>query len=203
MIQERKRRILKVQSSNLIETQIKEPVEALEEAIERCRKGDPDALEPIYRQYKELVFRICYRIAGDPARAADWSQEIFIRVFQKIRSYDLKAKFSTWLYRVTMNYCLDQIKSVRKEVPLEVIRHPAADGNPSQALLSKERQRLILQALSSLEPKLRSVLILKELEGLSYPEISRILEIPEGTVGSRLNQARKELAVKLRTAKLT
>ncbi|MDA2934869.1 sigma-70 family RNA polymerase sigma factor [Acidobacteria bacterium AH-259-D05] len=169
------------------------------EAIERSRRGDIDALEPIYREHRELVFRICYRMAGDQAQAADWTQEIFIRVFERIGSYKGKANFSTWLYRVAMNYCLDQLKkSSRKAVPLESIQQRASTENPSENLLRKEKSSVIWQVLESLDPKLRAVLVLKDMEELSYAEISRKLDIPEGTVGSRLNQARKELAEKLR-----
>ena len=172
---------------------------AVSEAIKRSRRGDIDALEPIYRQYRELVFRICYRMAGDQAQAADWTQEIFIRVFERIGSYKGKADFSTWLYRVAMNYCLDQLKkSSRKTVPLESIRERAGTGNPAESLLRKEKRSVIWHALESLDPKLRAVLILKDMEELSYAEISRKLDIREGTVGSRLNQARKELAEKLK-----
>ncbi len=169
------------------------------EAIERSRSGDIDALEPIYRQYRELVFRICYRMARDQAQAADWTQEIFIRVFERIGSYKGKADFSTWLYRVAMNYCLDQLKkSSRKTVPLESIHERASTGNPAESLLRKEKESVIWHALESLDPKLRAVLILKDMEELSFAEISRNLDIREGTVGSRLNQARKELAGKLK-----
>lgn len=168
------------------------------EAIERCRKGDIDALEPIYRQYRDLVFRICYRMAGNSAQAADWTQEIFIHVFEKIRSYRGNAKFSTWLYRVATNYCLDQLKTTRETVSLESLAERAANDDPGERILSEERHSAVWNALRSLNPKLRGVLVLKDLEELSYAEISRILEIPEGTVASRLNQARKELTDKLK-----
>jgi len=169
----------------------------ISEAIERCRQGDIDGLEPIYRQYRELVFRICYRMAADSARAQDWTQEIFIRVFEKIRSYKGNARFSTWLYRVATNYCLDQLKATRKTVPLESIRLQAADTDPEKSVSMQERRLAVWTALQHLSPKLRAVLVLKELEGLSYLRISQILDIREGTVGSRLNQARKQLAKRL------
>ena len=172
----------------------------ISEAIERCRQGDIDGLELIYRQYRELVFRICYRMAADSARAQDWTQEIFIRVFEKIRSYKGNARFSTWLYRVATNYCLDRLKANRKTVPLGFLRLQAADTDPEKSVSMQERQErrlAVWTALQHLSPKLRAVLVLKELEGLGYTEISQILDIRKGTVGSRLNQARKELAQSL------
>lgn len=175
----------------------------ISEAIKRCQRGDPDALEPIYSEYRPLVFRLCYRMSGNQAQAADWTQEVFLQLFKKIRLYSGKSKFSTWLYRVTLNYCLDQLKrGTEKERPLETVRDYASAENPAERLLMKERKEAVWRALQGLDARQRAVLILKEMENLSYQEISQILEIPEGTVGSRLNHARKDLAQKLTAMKI-
>lgn len=192
------RSFLGVKSSTLVETAKNVQTEPLLGAIERCRKGEPDALEPIYHEYKDLVFRICHRFAGDSARAADWAQDVFIHVFKKIGSYNGKSKFSTWLYRVAANYCLDQLKKrTKEEIPLEAMREAHYTADPAERIAQQEIRRAVWQGLASLQAKLRAVLVLKDLEGLSYREIAEILELPEGTVASRLNQARKELAARL------
>lgn len=167
----------------------------IERAVQRCRQGDIDGLEILYRKYRDWVFRLCCRMARDEAEAADWTQEVFVRVFRRLNGYDGRANFSTWIYRVALNFCLDQLKRPeRRGSRLEDADHRIASENPEDAAFSKERTESVWKAMDKLTPKLRSVLVLKDLEGLSYSEISRILEIPEGTVGSRLNQARKELA---------
>ncbi|MGH9340148.1 MAG: RNA polymerase sigma factor, partial [Acidobacteriota bacterium] len=149
-------------------------------------------------RYRDLVFRLCYRMARDQAEAEDWTQEVFLRIFDKMGSYDGRAKFSTWLYRVTVNFCLDQLKKAsRRESSLEVVAEEYSGADPSERLLEKEKRRAVWQELNQLTPDLRTVLILKEFEGLSYAEISRVLDIPEGTVGSRIHEARRILAKRL------
>lgn len=171
----------------------------IRDAIARCQEGEIDALEPIYREFKQLVFRICYRFARDQGEAADWTQDVFIRVFEKIGSFRAESNFTTWLYRVATNYCLDQLKrGSREEMPLETPRQPTGTEDPTGRLIREERRTMLHKALDELDPRLKAVVILKHLEQLSYSEISRILDIPQGTVGSRLHQARKELVERLR-----
>jgi len=156
-------------------------------AIGACRRGEIEGLGVLYEIYKERVFRTCHRILGDAALAEDVAQEVFLRVFEQIRRFDERSRFSTWLYRLAVNRALNAAQKARRE------GRPAPAPPPGPAPGDPEVLRGLLAGLS-LEQ--RAVLVLREIEGLSYAEIADALAIPVGTVMSRLARARAELSLR-------
>jgi RNA polymerase sigma-70 factor (ECF subfamily) len=168
------------------------------ESIQRCQSGDISGLEALYRIYSERVFRTCYRILGDYGLAEDQTQEVFLRVFEQIQCFSGRSLFSTWLYRVTVNQTLNALRqSQRREfgikgVPLHE-QTASANPGPASELERKETREFVQAMLDSLSTEQRTVIVLREIEALSYAEIAEIIGKPVGTVMSRLHRARKEL----------
>ena len=165
-------------------------------AIQMCQAGDISGLEALYSLYSEKVFRTCYRILGDHAAAEDQTHEVFLRVFQKISHFRSRSTFSTWLYRLTVNQTLNRLRSRKrrllKMLGVDFVEGMAGKGPaPDHRLLRTEQADALQQILSSLSAEHRTVLVLREIEELSYREISQILGIPHGTVMSRLHRARR------------
>jgi len=175
--------------------------------IRRCQEGDTSSFDLLVKQYYALVYNSAYRIMGNREQAADATQQAFIRAFRSLKSFRGEATFSTWLYRIVTNVCLDQMRQQphglvgltftddegeQQQRPL-----PAADADPSDTTIQHQRQRLVHEALGQLAPQHRIVLVLYDLNGLSYEEIAAILQVPLGTVKSRLNRARHALKEKL------
>jgi RNA polymerase sigma-70 factor (ECF subfamily) len=128
----------------------------------------------------------------------DLTQEIFIRVFQKLPQFNFQASFATWFYRLALNHCLNYAR--RRATPpqaIDELPEPSLNGAMEDGIFQEQLQSHIHKALLTLKPKLRLILILKDIEGLSYAEVAERLELSEGTVASRLNRARKVLALKL------
>lgn len=167
--------------------------------IAGCRAGDRDAQRALYERCLPLVHRLAVRMLGRQD-APDVAQQTFLRAFTRLDQYDGQARFETWLYRLAVNEALQFLRKRKRW------NRPALDDNnyepadESQPLGAASEQREILeQALSRLDPDLRSVFLLKESEGLSYRDIAEATGIPEGTVGSRLNRARAELQEHLKS----
>lgn len=157
-------------------------------AVRACREGRMDGLRQLYELYGSQVHRTCYRILGNPALAEEATQEIFLRVFQRIDSFDGRSLFSTWLYRVAVNQTLTLLQKERRQgQPVPAGLHLV--GRP---LSSAEQSALLQEALQQLTPDARLALTLREIEGLSYKEMAEILDIPMGTVMSRLSRARMD-----------
>lgn len=165
--------------------------------IRRCQRGEISALETIYRTYAQRVYRLCLRMAGDEGAAEDLLQEVFIRAYEQIGKYSGRASFSTWLYRVATNHCLNVLKSQRQLPSLEGLSDNTLPSDPSPSPLARsideEEHCLALRLLEQLGPDERAILVLREIEGLSYRQISYVLDIPAGTVMSRLHRARRRL----------
>jgi RNA polymerase sigma-70 factor (ECF subfamily) len=161
--------------------------------IQRSNAGDQIAFGEIFEQYKNLVYRTAYLLLDNPHEAEDALQEIFVKVYRALDQYQpSKAAFSTWLYRITVNHCLNQRrKPLLAPDPLE------ESSLVSQPLRTLEDQfadeQTIQQALNRLSVKLRAVIVLRYYHELAYAEIAQILEIPLGTVQSRLNQGMKQI----------
>lgn len=167
-------------------------------AIRLCRSGDIAGLEALYESYNEQVFRTCYRILGDRAAAEDQTQEVFLRVFEKIGHFKGRSRFSTWLYRLAVNQTLNRLRSRKrrllKTLGMDFLEELAGhDPTQDYELLQKERRDEVQAILSRLSVEHRAVLVLREIEELSYAEISEVLGIAQGTVMSRLHRARREL----------
>jgi RNA polymerase sigma-70 factor, ECF subfamily len=177
----------------------------IDEIIERCLNGDQSAWNEIVRRHWRLVFNVAYTFVGNYEIAEDLSQDVFIKLFKSLDSFDRRANFQTWLVSVSRNLCIDHYRSVRKE--RETIARdvdtadlaPAAPGRSAHAELEqRDRVQLLRTALDRLAPALRTAVMLRDVQELTYQEIADRLGLPEGTVKSRINRGRIELARHLR-----
>jgi len=173
----------------------------IDELIERCLNGDQAAWETIVRLHWRKVFNIAYKFVGKHDLAEDLTQDVFLKLYKSLDTFDRRANFQTWLISVSRNLCIDHYRSVRKE--REAINRevdPAqlaavAPGKSAQALLEqRDRVSLLRVALDKLAPTLRTAVMLRDIQELTYHEIADRLHLPEGTVKSRINRGRTELA---------
>ena len=156
------------------------------------------ALEEVFRRHGERVHRLCLSILGSAPDAEDATQEIFLTLFERAASFSGRARFTTWLHRVTVNHCLNAIERERTRAtePLgdgDAVRAPEAIDSPIDALLRDEARVDLERMLARLSVEHRVVVVLREIEELTYQEIADALEIPVGTVMSRLSRAREQL----------
>jgi RNA polymerase sigma-70 factor (ECF subfamily) len=173
------------------------------EAVRRVQAGETEAFEVLVEKYKRKTFRLAYGVLRDQEEALDVAQEAFVKAFRSLPNFKGESAFYTWLFRITMNVALDRrraratrAKSLGAEdVPPEEWERTAvaADAGPDEEALGAERRARIGRALESLPEHHRSIIILSDIEGLSYREIAEVLAIPMGTVMSRLHNARKRL----------
>ena len=164
--------------------------ETVEEIVVGCRSGDRSAQWQLYDTFHRKIYRLMVRMVGANA-APDVTQQVFLRVFLKIDQYAGRGRFDRWLYRLAVNEAFQHLRRDRREQHHPLVYEPTDKASRSDERI--ERKDLMEQALARLDPELRSICLLREIEELSYREIAHILEIPEGTVGSRLNRARREL----------
>jgi RNA polymerase sigma-70 factor (ECF subfamily) len=170
------------------------------ELIERCLRKDNSAWETIIERFRRKVFHIAYKFTGKHDEAEDLSQEIFLKVFKSLEKFNRDADFSTWLSSVARNYCIDRYRAGKRE--REVLVEdlvafdlaPASFGNPHRALEDRDRRSFLRRGLELLPEKLREAVVLRDLQGMSYQEMAERLRLPEGTVKSRINRGREELA---------
>ncbi len=155
-----------------------------------CRSSERSAQHRLYESCHRQVFRLMVRMVG-LQDAADVTQQVFLQVFRKIDQYAGHSKFETWLYRLAHNEALQYLRKEHRWKFQTLLLDPMSDRQPKEERY--EHKELLDQALSKVEPELRSIFVLREVEGLSYREIAEVIAIPEGTVGSRLNRARREL----------
>lgn len=175
--------------------------DAIDALIQRCLGGDQVAWEEIVRQHRRKVFNIAYKFTGRHDEAEDLTQDIFLKIFKSLHTFDRRANFQTWLVSVSRNLCIDHYRSVRKE--RETIDRdinaadltPAAPGQSALAQLEQQdRVELLRRAMAGLSKDLREAVTKRDLMELSYQEIADQLHLPEGTVKSRINRGRTELA---------
>jgi RNA polymerase sigma-70 factor (ECF subfamily) len=169
--------------------------------IERCLGGDQDAWELIVRQNWRKVFNVAYKFVGRHEEAEDLTQDIFLKIFKSLNTFDRRANFQTWLISVSRNLCIDYYRSVRKEretinrqVTAEDAAPVARERGPLAALEQQDLTTLLRRALHTLPDSLRIAVVMRDLQELSYQEIADALRLPEGTVKSRINRGRRELA---------
>ena len=169
------------------------------ELVIRAQNGERSAFGELVRIHSEGVFRVVYRMCGDRLVAEDATQETFIRAWQNLSSFRPQMPLRNWLYRIAFNASMDMLRKEQHIVENDIEDFSLADENPSpeSALSQKERTHHIQNAIRSLPEASRAVLILREYEEMSYHEIANALDIPVGTVMSRLNYARKLLKDKL------
>lgn len=172
-----------------------------DELIQRCFEGDQTAWEAIVGQHRRRVFNIAYQFVGTPEEAEDLTQEIFLRIFKSLHTFDRRANFQTWIVSVSRNLCIDHYRSVRKEramvdrgVDARELSPASTTMSPQAALERQDQVALLKAALKALSPSLRRAVLLRDIRELTYQEIGKQLGLPEGTVKSRLNRGRTELA---------
>ena len=169
------------------------------ELITRAQNGERNAFSELVRIHTRGVFNVVYRMCGDALIAEDAAQETFIRAWQNLSSYRPQTSLRNWLYRIAFNAGMDMLRKEKRILPTAIEDLPLKDDRPSPESLTSQNERtaLVQKAVLSLPDASRAVLVLKEYEGMSYREIADALDIPLGTVMSRLNYARKLLKEKL------
>ncbi len=178
--------------------------------VRRCISGDAAAWEEIVQRYHRRIYNICYRFAGSGDDAQDLTQEVFIKMYRTLNSYDVdRGAFMTWVTTVTRNLLVDHFRKTKQErltdsldttssghedaMPLsEQIQDRGP--SPDSRVQSREAKETVHQALQRLSPELREAVILRDLQDMDYREIATVLKVPEGTVKSRINRGRAELA---------
>jgi len=173
--------------------------------IERCLAGDQEAWNQIVRTHWRKVFNLAYKFVGRHDEAEDLAQDVFLKIFKALHTFDRRANFQTWLISISRNLCIDHYRSVRKEretmardVDASVLTPASRDRSPLGELEQVDLRRRIKEALAELPPTLREAVVLRDLQEFSYQEIATQLRLPEGTVKSRINRGRLELARQLR-----
>lgn len=189
------------------------------ELVQAHRDGDTEAMSELLQSYQRRVFTICYRMLRDVEEASDLTQDALVKILENLEKYDGRAKLSTWVIRITMNCCISHLrkKKVRKHSSLEAMGGDAAGfdstessdstashegGSPAlttgelsgpRRVERDELHAVLDQAMRALEPDMRSVLVLRDMQGLEYEQMAQALDVPVGTVKSRLFRARAAL----------
>jgi RNA polymerase sigma-70 factor (ECF subfamily) len=178
------------------------------EYVVLCQKGDTDAFEVLVERHQKKMLNFAFRMMGDYDEACDVTQEAFLAAFKSIKKFKAEAKFSTWLYRIVVNYSKNRLKQLRNiarregvsiddsgEIKKEgaLCQTSANDTNPGAQMEKREREAQVQKCITSLDEEYREVLVLRDIQGFSYEEIRDILKIPDGTVKSRLSRARSAL----------
>lgn len=180
------------------------------ELVERCLQGQDSAWEDLVKLHTRRVYGVCYRFTNSDGEAQDLTQEVFLRVFKNLRSFRAgEGSFTVWLTRLTRNLLIDHYRRTKQDRATESIEgkvpmleeKTAALGRADRMLAGREASEVLQTALQKLSPELRETVILRDLEELEYREIAETLNVPEGTVKSRLNRGRAELARILRRRK--
>lgn len=164
--------------------------------VRRCLGGDRSAFGTLVERYQKPIFNVAWRMLGDREEAADISQTVFVRAFEKLRGYDPRYRFYSWIYRIAIHESIDAVKRRQRNDPIDE-RRPEPGPGPEEALGADELSRSIQRALMSIGPNHRSVLILRHFLDCSYRDMGEILGVPEKTVKSRLFTARQQLRARL------
>jgi RNA polymerase sigma-70 factor (ECF subfamily) len=171
------------------------------ELITRFRNGDQSAFEEIVLESQDRIYNLCRRMLGNAHDAEDAAQDVFLKAYQALARFEPGASLSTWLYRIAINTCIDYKRKPffeslfkRSDEGEEImIDMPSGEPSPERLAESKQMRQSLQKSLGKLSQKLRTAIILKEIEGLSYEEIAEVLDISMGTVKSRIARAREEL----------
>jgi RNA polymerase sigma-70 factor (ECF subfamily) len=171
--------------------------------VQQCLQGDGSAWEELVRRHTRRIYNICYRFVGNGTEAQDLSQEVFLRVYRTLASYrSAHGGFATWMTSVTRNLLIDHYRRTKRdritdslEDAMPVVENKESSARrPDQQALIGELKGQVQNALTRLSPELREAVILRDLQQLEYAEIQQVLAVPEGTVKSRINRGRIELA---------
>ena len=172
-----------------------------------CQKGDTEAFSVLVERHQKQMLNIAFRMTGDYDEACDIAQEAFISAYKSIKRFKGEAKFSTWLYRIVVNYSKNRLKQLRgkdrregvfiddaeRAGTKEVMESLTNDCNPGMQMEKHEMEAQVQKCITSLDDEHKEVLVLRDIQGFSYEEIGDILKIPDGTVKSRLSRARNAL----------
>ncbi|MGD0365254.1 MAG: sigma-70 family RNA polymerase sigma factor [Bryobacteraceae bacterium] len=194
---------------------IKQSLDLDHSLVDRCLSGDEAAWEDLVKTHTRRVYGLCYRFTGKDGEAQDLTQEVFLRVYRTLKTFRAtEGAFTTWLARLTRNLLIDNYRRTRQERLTDSIEEQLprieesvtmtsrpAEGTDSM-VAGREASEILQAALLKLSPELREAVILRDLQDMEYREIAEILRIPEGTVKSRLNRGRAELARVLRRQKV-
>ncbi|WP_180540600.1 RNA polymerase sigma factor [Nevskia soli] len=170
------------------------------EMLEGCRRGEAEAFRLLFETYKDRVYSFALRFLGDESRAADLTQDVFVKLYDRIAEFRGDARFETWLYRIVANACIDDQRRRKKWLPWlnqEPPAHVGRSNSGDDRLVRRETEGAVQQAIGKLSPALRAPILLRYVEGLSYEEIGETLSLSPGTVASRLSRAHRLLARKL------
>jgi RNA polymerase sigma-70 factor, ECF subfamily len=178
--------------------------------VRRCVSGDAAAWEEIVQKYHRRIYNICYRFAGSGNDAEDLTQEVFIKMYRTLSSYDVdRGAFMTWVTTITRNLLVDHFRKTKQERLTDSLDTVSSDHEdamplseqipdggppPDSRVQSRETGEAVHQALQRLSPELREAVILRDLQDFDYRDIAAVLKVPEGTVKSRINRGRAELA---------
>lgn len=175
----------------------------MDELIKKAQKNDVHAFEKLIAEHQTTVYNIALKIMGNPEDAQDAAQEALIKVFKNIKKFKGDSKFSTWLYRVTHNVCLDELRKRKTNISsideyYEDDKNPVLNiadeiPTPEQQLLNKEQAQMLKKAINSLPPVSKAAIYLREVKDFSYEEIAKIQKCSVGTVKSRISRARVQL----------
>ncbi|AYC30564.1 RNA polymerase sigma factor SigW [Paenisporosarcina cavernae] len=176
--------------------------------IQEVLKGDQTAFAEIVELYQDKLYRVCYRMLGNKQEAEDMAQEAFVRAYTNIHTFDTNRKFSTWLYRIGTNLCIDRIRKKKPDYYLDATvpgtdgldmysQLAASDERPEDEVVKMEMQERVQYEISRLPEKYRAVIVLKYMEDLPLQEISDILDMPLGTVKTRIHRGREALRKQL------
>jgi RNA polymerase sigma-70 factor (ECF subfamily) len=187
-----------------------EDAQIVNSLVRRCIAGDAVAWEEIVQRYNRRIYNICYRFAGSADAAQDLTQEVFIKMYRTLNSYDVeRGAFMTWLTTMTRNLLVDHFRKTKQDrVTDSMDAAPSEHENamprsdqiedkglpPDARVHSRETREMVHEALQKLSPELREAVILRDLQDMDYREIAAVLKVPEGTVKSRINRGRAELA---------
>ena len=187
-----------------------EDVQVAAMLVRRCLAGDAAAWEEIVRQYHRRIYNLCYRFAGSADDAQDLTQEVFIKMYRTLGSFDVgRGAFITWVTTIARNLLVDHFRKSKQDRLTDSIdtaasehedavppgeRLPDKGPMPDASVESRETSEMVHRALERLSPELREAVILRDLQDMDYREIASVLRVPEGTVKSRINRGRAELA---------
>jgi RNA polymerase sigma-70 factor (ECF subfamily) len=181
------------------------PLEPDSQLVQQCLQGEGLAWEKLVRLHTRRIYNICYRFTGQRHEAEDMTQEVFLRVYSTLGKFQpAQGAFTTWMTSVTRNLLIDHHRRTKRERITDSMEDVAevetkrAPGRlPDQAALDSELSDQVQRALAKVSPELREAVILRDLQGFEYSEIQKVLGVPEGTVKSRINRGRIELAKRL------
>ena len=186
----------------LMNVREKQPDSDERELVDAARREDRDAFKALYERYRDRIYNLAFYSLGEALWAEDVLQIVFMKIYRGLPGFRYEASLSTWIYRIALNECQNQLqRRGARYVPLDAILGSDQEfdtgGLPDAEQIERERRQILRDAVMDLSPKLRAVVVLKYIEGLSYDEIAGVLECAPGTVASRLNRALAELETRL------